>query len=531
MKFPPEILQNIFKEISYFTDLYNCLLVNRYWCTNVLPTLWENPFEKIFWSRNFKIIEIYISCLSPQSKLILQQNGLDRVQLLKEGDKNIPLFNYIMYLRGIDFTILYTATANWIYKIIIEQEKRDRELQQRQQLEKILVEEDSTIENISKISKKYEYLSNTQLIIFQELIKMIVKKSSVQRYKLTIPEGLGSYTYLDCLNEIIPERSHLELLKLTTSNHHLFFSKFKNIFCTIDKLIIKCKEDDDNLSDFLNSLPRIHFLKIRLIDQPMPHLTNALRNLLKVNDDKLTYLWIKQGGSIPLDIFSGCKNLVNLRITDSHLPDARNTTKSFWSLNTLQPFSNGPEYNRLVEFSLSIDARINLHQLSKIISKTNGSLQYLCLKWEIEQDPEHCQLLFDNILKSCPNLIDIFISISPHTIKYLIDFLENLKHLEILEIDSLVKNIDLNDWLPNIGRKVTSRLTLLGFYCKFICNLDEFNQFLNNIPSVSLFDEQFFSVGLELYFHDANVWMGRDKINLLRRYVKIGKIHSNVCGP
>ncbi|CAG8521957.1 6503_t:CDS:1 [Funneliformis caledonium] len=516
MKFPPEILQNIFKQVSHFTDLYNCLLVNRYWCTNVLPTLWENPLEKIFWSRNFKIIEIYISCLSPQSKLILQQNGLERVQLLKKGDKDVPLFNYIMYLRGIDFTILYTATANWIFKIIIEQ--------RRQQLERKLVEEDSTIEDISN-------LSNTQLIIFQELIKMIVKKSSVQRYKLTIPEGLGSYTYLDCLNEIIPERSHLELLKLTTSNYHLFFSKFKNIFCTIDKLIIKCKEDDDNLSDFLNSLPRIHFLKIRLIDQPMPSLTNALRNLLKANDDKLTYLWIKQGGSIPLDVFSGCKNLVNLRITDSHLPDARNTTKSFWSLNTLLPFSNGPAYNHLVEFSLSIDARINLHQLSKIISKTNGSLQYLCLKWEIEQDPEHSQLLFENILKSCPNLIDIFISISPHTIKYLIDFLENLKHLEILEIDSLVKNIDLNDWLPNIGSKVTARLSLLGFYCKFICNLDEFYQFLDNIPSIPLFGDQWFSVGLELYFHDANAWIGRDKIDLLKIYAKIGKIHSNVCGP
>ncbi|RIA93725.1 hypothetical protein C1645_761693 [Glomus cerebriforme] len=524
MKFPPEILQNIFEQVGYCTDLFNCLLVNRYWCTNILPILWENPLEKIygktFWNRNskvIKIIEIYISCLSQQSKSIIRQNGLEKVNVLKESDNNILLCNYIIYLRGIEFTTLFTAIANWIKKVIIEQEQRENE------------------DNITKnLLKKYQHLSNTQLIIFQELIKMIVKNGSVQRYKLTIPEGLGSFSYLDCLNEILPERSHLELLKLTTNNFHSFFSKFKNLFYIIDKLMIKCKDDDENLSNFLNSLPKLHFLKIRLTEQQMPKLTNALRNLLEANNENLTYLWIKQGGSIPLDIFSGCKNLMNLRITDSHLPDARNTTKSFWSLNTLQPFSNGPAYTQLVEFSLSIDTRINLYQLSTIISKTNGSIKYLCLKWEIEQDPEHAQLLFENILKTCPNLIDIFISISPHTVNYLINFLENFKYLEILEIDSLVHNIDLNHWLPKIAKKLTTKLSLLGFYCKFNCDLKEFKKFLDDIPTIPLFENNLYnlndlsSVGLELYFHDANEWMGQDKINLLREYASIGKVHTNV---
>ncbi|PKK77929.1 hypothetical protein RhiirC2_770766 [Rhizophagus irregularis] len=260
----------------------------------------------------------------------------------------------------------------------------------------------------------------------------------------------------------------------------------------------------------------------------MPNLTNALKNLLESNYEDLTYLWIKQGGTIPLNIFSECKNLLNLRITDSHIP---NTTKSFWSLNTLQPFSNGPAYTQLVEFSLCVDTKINLYHLSNIILKTNGSIKYLCLKWEIEQDPEHAQLLFEIILSSCPNLIDIFISVSPHTVNYLINFLENFKYLEILEIDSLVNNLDLNIWLPKIAKKLTTKLSLLGFYCKFICNLKEFKNFLDDIPILpyDLNDLSSSAVGLELYFHNANEWLGQDKIDLLREYASIGKFHTNVC--
>lgn len=521
MQFPPEILQNIFKEVGNYTDLFNCLLVNRYWCTNILPILWENPLEKTFGktyrNRNLRainIIEIYISCLSQQSKSIIRQNGLENVDILKENN-NTLLCNYIIYLKGIEFTTLFTAVANWIRKVIIEQEQ---DLQQQQQQNQ---------QQLVNFLKKYQHVSNTQLIVYQELIKMIVKKSSVKRYKLTIPEGIGSFSYLDCLNEILPDRSHLELLKLTTNNFHSFFNKFKNLFYIINKLMIKCKDDDENLSNYLNTLPKIHFLKIRLNDQQMPNLTNALKNLLEFNYEDLTYLWIKQGGTIPLNIFSKCKNLLNLRITDSHIP---NTTKSFWSLNTLQPFSNGPAYTQLVEFSLCIDTKINLYYLSNIILKTNGSIKYLCLKWEIEQDPEHAQLLFEIILSSCPNLIDIFISVSPHTVNYLINFLENFKYLEILEIDSLVNNLELNIWLPKIAKKLTTKLSLLGFYCKFSCNLKEFKTFLDYIPTLPYdLNDLSSAVGLELYFHNANEWLGQDKIDLLREYASIGKFHTNVC--
>src|SRR3954469_19273276 len=155
MRFPPEILQNIFKEVGYYTDLFNCLLVNRYWCENILPILWVNPLEKTFWNRNFKvikIIEIYISCLSSQSKSIIRQNGLEKVNIL-----GTPLCNYITYLRGIEFTTLFTAIANWIRIVIIEQEQQEDESEKIPLMTEILL-------------NKYRHLTDTQLIIFQELI-------------------------------------------------------------------------------------------------------------------------------------------------------------------------------------------------------------------------------------------------------------------------------------------------------------------------------------------------------------------------
>ncbi|GET00975.1 hypothetical protein GLOIN_2v137259 [Rhizophagus clarus] len=142
MQLPPEILQNIFKEVGNYTDLFNCLLVNRYWCKNIFPILWENPLEKTFGktyrNRNLRvidIIEIYISCLSQQSKSIIRQNGLEKVNILKENNNNNKplLCNYITYLKGIEFTTLFTAIANWIRKVIIEQEQEQHEQQQRQQ--------------------------------------------------------------------------------------------------------------------------------------------------------------------------------------------------------------------------------------------------------------------------------------------------------------------------------------------------------------------------------------------------------------
>ncbi|PKK75793.1 hypothetical protein RhiirC2_735714, partial [Rhizophagus irregularis] len=73
---------------------------------------------------------------------------------------------------------------------------------------------------------------------------------------------------------------------------------------------------------------------------------------------------------------------------------------SFWTEDTLIPFiSSSPtnSLNRLTEFSLSIDASVNLIHLSTIIQNTCGLLEYLFLKWEIEQDSQNSCLLFQSI--------------------------------------------------------------------------------------------------------------------------------------
>ncbi|CAJ0903877.1 4312_t:CDS:1 [Entrophospora sp. SA101] len=51
--------------------LFSCILVNRYWCRNVLPILWSKPFR--FLHKPLPgLIQVYVSCLNEkESKVFL----------------------------------------------------------------------------------------------------------------------------------------------------------------------------------------------------------------------------------------------------------------------------------------------------------------------------------------------------------------------------------------------------------------------------------------------------------------------------
>ncbi|CAG8523654.1 11600_t:CDS:2 [Ambispora leptoticha] len=122
ISFPPEILQQIitFHEDNYKT-LYSCLLVNKYWCRNVVPILWRNMPEKYKKKSPsaYKFIQAYINCLSTDTRA---QLGLTKSDQQNESS----VFLYPTYLKVFDLQWLLNEIVSWYGKLFRNIPKKQR---------------------------------------------------------------------------------------------------------------------------------------------------------------------------------------------------------------------------------------------------------------------------------------------------------------------------------------------------------------------------------------------------------------------
>jgi hypothetical protein len=95
---------------DYHSTLFNCLLVNRFWCRAVIPLLYANPFIII----NKNIILTLIPCFS-QSEILQLKNQLNLIGIdnININDEYKPLFEYPKYLKIYDYYILATTIFEW----------------------------------------------------------------------------------------------------------------------------------------------------------------------------------------------------------------------------------------------------------------------------------------------------------------------------------------------------------------------------------------------------------------------------------
>ncbi|CAG8622003.1 10964_t:CDS:2 [Rhizophagus irregularis] len=94
----PECLENILSNLSETKDLYSCLMVNRFWCTVVIPYLWKYPFNIAGTSKERcnMITRTYLSCISEDSRKKLINVGINMSEFPRK-----PLFDYISYLQSL----------------------------------------------------------------------------------------------------------------------------------------------------------------------------------------------------------------------------------------------------------------------------------------------------------------------------------------------------------------------------------------------------------------------------------------------
>ncbi|CAG8657094.1 15211_t:CDS:2 [Rhizophagus irregularis] len=97
------ILQHLQNDRS---TLFNCLLVNRFWCKSTIPLLYANPFVNIT-EKNYPIILTLIFCFNKAEILQLKnQLGPSQINNINFDKEYKPLFEYPKYLENYNhFTI------------------------------------------------------------------------------------------------------------------------------------------------------------------------------------------------------------------------------------------------------------------------------------------------------------------------------------------------------------------------------------------------------------------------------------------
>ncbi|CAG8597505.1 8554_t:CDS:1 [Dentiscutata erythropus] len=115
---PTECMQQILQHIADqgVGSLYPFLLVNRYWCNNVIPFLWARPFEGQLPPENrYKFMLIYLASLTTQEKAAL--NASLRPYNITIPDLDPPLYNYPMFLEEFSYrnveTAVYSCICRW----------------------------------------------------------------------------------------------------------------------------------------------------------------------------------------------------------------------------------------------------------------------------------------------------------------------------------------------------------------------------------------------------------------------------------
>ncbi|GBC03961.1 hypothetical protein RclHR1_05420005 [Rhizophagus clarus] len=96
--------------------LFNCLLVNRYWCKSTVPLLYADPFKNIT-EKTCQIALTLIFCFNKAE--ILQLNNqleLNLINNIKFEEEYNPLFKYPKYLENYSYYIIDTVIYRWFLK-------------------------------------------------------------------------------------------------------------------------------------------------------------------------------------------------------------------------------------------------------------------------------------------------------------------------------------------------------------------------------------------------------------------------------
>ncbi|GES75702.1 hypothetical protein GLOIN_2v1774869 [Rhizophagus clarus] len=110
---PDDCIYDILEYLQDFRDfrsiLFNCMLVNRFWCRTAIPLLYANPFATC----KKGIILTFTLCFSKEEILQLK-NQMNNNFMININDEYKPLFDYPKYLKIYNYSSINFTILGWI---------------------------------------------------------------------------------------------------------------------------------------------------------------------------------------------------------------------------------------------------------------------------------------------------------------------------------------------------------------------------------------------------------------------------------
>ncbi|PKY19520.1 hypothetical protein RhiirB3_432589 [Rhizophagus irregularis] len=97
------------------STLFNCLLVNRFWCKTTIPILYANPFATGY-RKKHKLISTIILLFNKEEILQLKnQLGTNQIKKFNIDDEHKPLFEYLKYLEDYNYYKISSFMTRFIF--------------------------------------------------------------------------------------------------------------------------------------------------------------------------------------------------------------------------------------------------------------------------------------------------------------------------------------------------------------------------------------------------------------------------------
>ncbi|CAB4414815.1 unnamed protein product [Rhizophagus irregularis] len=308
-----DILFLIFEELQYDSStrnirntLYSCLLVNKTWCSVIIPILWKNP-----WSDNTSNKNVIISHLSNEAKENLSnqiKNGKNASTILQR-----PLYNYVSFCKYLDFYYLDKLLFHYTRNI-----ERSKKSFIADEILKLFINKNSKFTHLKITSCNYDeiFLIPGAEHCFSELKVLIYYSDSDQKlleWLTKISKSIKNFELHNC-------RWNSEILNLIEVQNNL-----NSIVCDelygIDSYKLKILTKHNLISLHIKScfylskhlsLPNLKFLTVEYI------LTKNLVIIIECTKGYLTEIsidnFLDKNNRYMQSIYQNCPNLRYLKL-------------------------------------------------------------------------------------------------------------------------------------------------------------------------------------------------------------------------
>ncbi|CAG8567432.1 11220_t:CDS:2 [Ambispora leptoticha] len=473
---PPEILRQI---VTIFEDdyktLYSCLLVNRYWCCNVVPILWRkmpDNFPRIATSSwAYKFIQAYINCLSTDTRA---QLGLTESDQQKESS----VLLYPTYLKVLDFQRLSDAIVSWCIKLNRNiYDKKTRRGSHYGESEKKL----KFLEVIVKLLHTSKARIQKVIFVLSKPINVVEKQPFLRIVTNLVEQSQTEDSLLGKLREVHFSQYVFmiqEVFKLFARHCNNFQClKLKNIVLNkrarrpIEGLLQLIQAAAPNLKEITCDQFGRHFMNNNL--EIWPHISSQLSVSLR----KITIIPAWLSNVDYLDFLLQFKNLETLEIIGAH--ERRYITSAYES-------KRFPSLKNFIHRNSSKDIYSNIDLYFIILSLSQNTLQSLILDSIVFAHNQR----FLNHLQSLVTLTELTIKIDEevHCLQNFLQSLEQLHTLKFLRINGIERNDPPVKF--NTPRLFPAVLTQFELSTRFVFTVDSFTAFLGyfeKLPRLIMF--------------------------------------------